>query len=993
MQFTKSILILGSGGREHAIAWKLSQSSLLSSSSSIYVAPGNGATALPVPPSSTSGPSVPIVNVPLPITPAGFPALLSFAAAHHVGLVIPGPEDPLAAGVTDAFSAAGIACFGPSAAAAQLEASKAYSKAFMLRHHIPTAEYAEFSDLQAALDWLQLQKAERRLVVKASGLAAGKGVLMCPRVSDAVAAVTAMLGDESRFGEAGKRVVVEEWLDGVEASVLAFSDGRSVRLLPAAQDHKRVFEFDQGLNTGGMGAFAPSPIITAELQRSIVAQVMQPAVDGCEADGHPFIGVLFAGLMLTSDGVRVLEFNVRFGDPETQVVLPLLASDLLVVMLACIEGRLHSIELEWRSDLSAACVVAVSGGYPEQYKKGKVVTGLDAIHHSDSNPVLVFQAGTEYRKEDKTLVTNGGRVLAVTAVAASLQAALDFAYANLEQISFDGLQYRKDIGQRWHRPHAAQPLRLAVLGSTNGTDLLPILAAIRSGRLQARVEVVISNVSTSAILEKAKAAGIPAMLVVSKGKSREEFDREVLGLLQAYSVDLVLMIGFMRIVSPLLVSAYYHRILNVHPSLLPAHAGGMDRDVHAAVLAAGDEYSGCTVHMLDHGPVDGGPILVQRRCRVLADDTAETLRQRVQALEGEAFIDAIAMFGDEQQLLTSLSQGLKVERQGVMTMFRCPALESAARIRLQQQLNALLKASGEGAELTGIETEFAFYIDLAPGSSWTSIGEEKRATLSWLLAETFEPSNLSRASFLLPAARAGAVIVEVGPRLSFTSAWSSNACSICKCSGVNVQRLERFRRFALQSSAPLSASAVALVTSQLYDRMTEQILTSPLTSFQSLQQSEPWHTVPLLSEGLPALQRVNAELGLGLDSWDQQFVLRLFVEKLRRDPSDVELFDIAVSNSEHSRHWFFRGQLSLDGQQQPHTLMDVVRATLQRPSRQLHHRVRGQLLSHPRPSHRSHPAQQRVHRVVLRAAAQASPSAADGGDAQLPVRRRALPRS
>ena len=933
MQFSKSVLVLGSGGREHAIAWKLSQSSLLSPSAAIYVAPGNGATALPVPPSSSHGPSIPIVNVPLSLAAAAFPAILSFCAAHHVALVVVGPEDPLADGIADACAAEGIACFGPSAAAAQVEGSKAYCKEFLTRHNIPTPDSRTFTQLEEALTYLRSLPPTRKLVVKASGLAAGKGVLMCPRVSEAVTAVTAMLGEEARFGAAGRSVVVEEWLEGVEVSVLAFCDGKTVRCMPAAQDHKRIYEFDQGLNTGGMGAFAPSPTLTPQLQRAVVDTVLQPAIDGCNADGHPFIGVLFAGLMLTPDGVRVLEFNVRFGDPETQVVLPLLDSDLLVVMLACIEGRLDSIDIEWKADTYAAAVVAVSGGYPEKYAKGKVITGLDAVGHTDTkgkhSPVIVFQAGTEYRKEDKTLVTNGGRVLAVTATAQSLPAALSLAYANIEHVHFEGMFYRKDIGAAFHRPQQhSSPLRLAVLASTNGTDLLPILAAIKSGRLHATVEVVISNVSTAGVLDKAKREAIPAITVVSKGKTREEFDREVIGLLQAYSVDLVLMIGFMRIVSSLLVDAYYNRLLNVHPSLLPLHSGGMDTDVHSAVLQAGEAESGCTVHLIDHGPVDGGPVLVQKRCRVEAGEAVETLKAKVQQLEGEAFVEAIQMYGDDQQLLTSLAQGEKVERQGVVRLYRGNAVSEAQVGRLTEQLNAALKAAGESAVISAIDTEHCFYIDLAPGSTWTSIGAERRQTLSWLLRETFEPHNLSRSSFLTAQQQAGAAIVEVGPRLSFTSAWSTNACSICASSGIAVDRLERFRRYAFHTSAPLSAAALALLSSHLHDRMTEQVLSAPLTSFRSLQQPEPWYRIPLLAEGLLALQRVNAELGLALDPFDQHFILDLFVNKLKRDPSNVELFDLSQSNSEHSRHWFFRGELEVDGDVKPHTLMDVVKDTL-----------------------------------------------------------------
>ena len=396
----------------------------------VLVAPGNGGTAL-------AGGK--IGNV--PIAADDIAMLARLAKDENIELVVVGPEAPLAAGAVDAFRASGIRCFGPSQAAAQLESSKAFAKAFMQRHGIPTARYAVFTDFNAAID--HVHTIDYPIVVKASGLAAGKGVLLPESLSETEAVLHQIMVEQA-FGAAGDEVVIEERLAGQEASVLAFSDGRNLAMMPAAQDHKRIFDGDLGPNTGGMGAYAPAPVITAGLLDEVRQTIMQPTLDGMRAEGTPYIGILYAGLMLTADGIKVLEFNCRFGDPETQVILPLLASDLLQVFDACLDGTLDQVDVRWH-DGAAATVVAASEGYPGSYPKNREITGLaDAEALRD---VAVFHAGTKLA-DDGRVLTNGGRVLAVTATGDDLAGALVRAYNGVEQIRFQGMHYRRDIGAK-----------------------------------------------------------------------------------------------------------------------------------------------------------------------------------------------------------------------------------------------------------------------------------------------------------------------------------------------------------------------------------------------------------------------------------------------------------------------------------------------------------------------------------------------------------------
>ena len=421
----RTILIIGAGGREHALAWKLAQSPQVRQ---ILVAPGNGGTAA----------AGVIQNV--AIDAADGPTLLAFAQTHAVDLTVVGPEAPLAAGVVDLFQAAGLRIFGPTQAAAQLESSKAFAKDFMWETGIPTAAYAIFEDYDAALDYVR--QAERPLVVKASGLAAGKGVIVCDDMLHAEQAVFDMLRAR-RFGAAGDLIIIEERLTGAEVSLMAFCDGKTAALMTPAQDHKRVGDGDLGPNTGGMGAYAPAPRLTTALAAEALRTVLQPALEGLAAQGAPFVGVLYAGLMLTPAGLRVLEFNVRFGDPETQVILPLLENDLLTVFDACLDGRLAATELRWRTG-AAVTVVAAANGYPGAYRTGDDISGVDAANALAG--VQVFQAGT--RREGERLLTHGGRVLTVTGTGVDFDEARGRAYAGMEQIHFAGMHYRRDIGSK-----------------------------------------------------------------------------------------------------------------------------------------------------------------------------------------------------------------------------------------------------------------------------------------------------------------------------------------------------------------------------------------------------------------------------------------------------------------------------------------------------------------------------------------------------------------
>ena len=418
------ILIIGGGGREHAIAWKAAQSSRVDK---IYCAPGNAGISQ--------------IAECVPIGVMEFDRLLEFAKEKEIDLTIVGMEDPLVGGIVDRFEEAGLRIFGPRKNAAILEGSKAFSKNLMKKYGIPTAAYETFTEPEAALSYLETAKFP--IVLKADGLAQGKGVLICKTKEEAKEGVQTLMLDK-KFAEAGNEIVAEEFLTGREVSVLSFVDGNTIRIMTSAQDHKRAMDGDQGLNTGGMGTFSPSPFYTEEVDAFCKKYIYQPTVDAMKAEGRPFKGIIFFGLMLTPEGPKVLEYNARFGDPETQVVLPRLENDIVDLFEACIDGTLDQTELKFDNSRATVCVMLASAGYPLEYKKGLPITGLERFEGLDG--YYVFHSGTKLDGEGR-IVTNGGRVLGVTANGATLKEARENAYRAAEWVNFENKYMRRDIGK------------------------------------------------------------------------------------------------------------------------------------------------------------------------------------------------------------------------------------------------------------------------------------------------------------------------------------------------------------------------------------------------------------------------------------------------------------------------------------------------------------------------------------------------------------------
>ncbi|MFC1517850.1 phosphoribosylamine--glycine ligase [Candidatus Margulisiibacteriota bacterium] len=417
------VLVIGSGGREHTIVWKLKQSPRIEK---IYCAPGNAGIAE--------------LAECVPLKVDDIQGLLNFAKENAIDLTVVGPEIPLVAGITDEFEAAGLKVFGPSKKAAQLEGSKAFAKKIMKKYKIPTANYDVFTELQKAKEHIFMSKFP--VVIKADGLAAGKGVTVATSLVEATKALEEAMQSKI-FGDSGATVVIEEYLQGEEASILAFVDGKNFKTMVSSQDHKRIFDEDKGPNTGGMGTYSPAPIITNTMQHEIENKVIKPMVDGMAKEGAPYKGILYAGLMITKDGPKVIEFNCRFGDPETQVVIPRLKSDLLDSMLACVDGTVDQLELSWQEG-AAVCVVLAADGYPGSYEKGIEIKGLEAF--KDTPEVIVFHAGTV--SDNGVIKTAGGRVLGLTALGPDIKAAIKKAYSSIKKIDFDGMYYRKDIGKK-----------------------------------------------------------------------------------------------------------------------------------------------------------------------------------------------------------------------------------------------------------------------------------------------------------------------------------------------------------------------------------------------------------------------------------------------------------------------------------------------------------------------------------------------------------------
>ena len=417
------VLVIGGGGREHALVWKIKQSPRVKK---IYCAPGNAGTGE--------------IAENIPIAADDIKSLLEFALQNKIGLTVVGPEQPLVMGVVDQFEEKGLRIFGPNARAAELEGSKSFAKDIMAKYGLPTAEYKTFNSAANAAEYIKLKNCP--LVIKADGLAAGKGVLLCQTVDEALVAVDSIMGKKS-FGEAGNQIVVEEFLQGQEVSVLAFSDGKTVLLMDSAQDHKAAYDGDKGPNTGGMGAYSPAPFFTEIMRQKVHDQIMLPMILAMQKEGRSFKGILYAGLMLTKTGSQILEFNVRFGDPETQPLLVRMDSDIVPIFEACIDGTLDQCPLQWKNE-SSVCVVMAAEGYPGPYEKGKPISGLQ---YANSIPgVEVFHAGT--KTQDEEVLTQGGRILGVTATGENIANAISKAYEAVDKIKWHGIHYRKDIGHR-----------------------------------------------------------------------------------------------------------------------------------------------------------------------------------------------------------------------------------------------------------------------------------------------------------------------------------------------------------------------------------------------------------------------------------------------------------------------------------------------------------------------------------------------------------------
>jgi len=423
------VLVVGSGGREHALAWKIAQSKVVDK---IFAAPGNGGISK----------QAECIN----ISATDIPGLLDFARKENIDLTVVGPELPLACGIVDEFSKHKLRIFGPAQKAAQLESSKVFAKELLSKYRVPTANFRVFDNPQGANRYIQQRPMP--CVVKADGLAAGKGVMICQTSEEAEKAINTIM-KERIFAEAGERVIIEDCLEGQEASVIVFTDSQDVIPLASSQDHKRIDDFDQGANTGGMGAYSPAPVVTDDLNEEILRTIVYPTIKGLAAEGLIYKGILYVGIMITSDGPKVLEFNVRLGDPETQAILPRLNSDLVELMLATIEGRLSQYKsgLNWDTR-SCVCVVCTSGGYPDRYERGKSISGLEEAEKLSD--VIVFHAGTKLliANGKSHIVTNGGRVLGVTGLGSTIKQAIRQTYQGVKAINFEGMHYRKDIGRR-----------------------------------------------------------------------------------------------------------------------------------------------------------------------------------------------------------------------------------------------------------------------------------------------------------------------------------------------------------------------------------------------------------------------------------------------------------------------------------------------------------------------------------------------------------------
>lgn len=646
-----SVLIVGSGGREHALIWKLSQSPDIDR---LYVAPGNAGTAM--------------LAENIPISATDVPALVRFAVERDVGLTVIGPEAPLALGLADALRARGRSVVGPGAGAARIESSKSFAKSLMRRAGVPTAAYRVFDRADDALAYAA--RVQYPLVVKADGLAAGKGVAICRDLEEAHSVIRAFMIDRVH-GAAGQRIVLEEALTGPEVSLLAFVDGERVFPLPLAQDHKRLCDGDRGPNTGGMGAYAPYPFLSQSERDRLVEITMQPVVERLAAMDMPYRGVLFAGLMLTPDGPSVLEFNCRLGDPEAQVVLPLLDGDLLPWLEGVAMQRLEGPAPTFAG--GAAGVVLAAPGYPEAPLTGAPIEGLDGL----PSGVIAFHAGTALNTEGQ-VVTAGGRVLTVVGIGIDIGQAVRCAYA--APIHFEGMQRRSDIAWQARAtsvdvaakahldtPSSVAPLdprplhfsinpygsripRIAVLASGEGTNLQALVDACATGELDAEICLVVSHNPEAPALDRALAAGIPALTIPVRDRRdprvREELEYYLLRVVREHDPDIIVLAGWMLILSSEFLEHCPAPVINVHPALLAPAEPAMPvlRGIHAVrdALALGLPYTGVSVHIVT-AEVDAGPVLIDARVPIETGDTERSLYARIKPVEHRLLIEAVRM--------------------------------------------------------------------------------------------------------------------------------------------------------------------------------------------------------------------------------------------------------------------------------------------------------------------------------------------------------------
>lgn len=633
------ILIVGSGAREHAIALALARSpqqpELLCFSGAVN--PGIETLCIAYGTGSITKPA----------------EVVAFAAQHKPTMAVLGPEAPLAAGVADALWAAGVPTVGPTQQLAQIESSKAFTRSLLAEFGIVGnpffARFTSMDGVRAVLERYPMQH-----VIKDDGLAGGKGVKVC---GDHLHSLAESIAFCEELIALGHPFVIEEKLEGEEFSLISFSDGTTLRHMPAVQDHKRAFEGDKGPNTGGMGTYTDAdhslPFLRAEeigQARAINEHVIAALGAKC---GAPYQGILYGGFMATRAGVKLIEYNARFGDPESLNLLSLLETDFVTICRAIVDRTLHKIDVQF-AQRASVCKYVVPVGYPDAGRKGDAVM-LPAALPADTT---LFLSSVDVK--DGQLISLGSRTVAVVAAGATIAAAEAVCEQVVAEIVAQGdgaFFHRKDIGtdvalarriEHMRVVRADAPLRVAVLGSTRGTAMQGILDAIAAKSLNVELVVVLADKQDAAILDRARAAGVRAVWLDAKDAigeklSREAYDARVTAVLEEAGAELVLMIGYMRIVSESFVARWRGRMLNVHPSLLPAYGGAMNRSVHEAVLAAGERETGCTIHQVTE-VVDGGEIVLQKRCAVLPDDTVETLKDRVQALEQQAFVEVLAQW-------------------------------------------------------------------------------------------------------------------------------------------------------------------------------------------------------------------------------------------------------------------------------------------------------------------------------------------------------------